>query len=353
MTDGAGNTAELSKKITTDGERFSEIYEKTTEYTDSDGNTAWIPGGFAVGITNNINKISGGLVITDAIDENHKATGNQFVWIPVADYTTMYTEATATLAGETGVTTNVYSKLRIRRGDSYSTTKPGITSGIREPDLVTSYDISSSYYTILGCSSAQNMADKMVAEYKATYESIKYYGGFYIGRFELTGTVAEPTVQKGTVLTSPKAGNWYYLKKACTNVVSTEFAQTTMIYGNQYDETIAWLKTKGYNTDTDSSSWGNYYDSTGTADIAGHGSQQITGYSKVWSAQNIYDLAGNNWEWTQEAYDTFYRSIRGGCFNEASSNAPASHRRRGYTPVGNFSSNCSSRPALYVALNAE
>ena len=44
--------------------------------------------------------------------------GNEFVWIPVPDYTTMYTEAAGIkLSGEeNGVTTttDVYSKLRFR-----------------------------------------------------------------------------------------------------------------------------------------------------------------------------------------------------------------------------------------------
>ena len=336
VTDGAGNTAEISKKISTDGERFSEIYDKTTEYTDSEGNTAWIPGDFAVGISDGINKINDGLVIKDA-------KGNQFVWIPVEDYTTMYEEVTEpiTLSGVT-TTTNVYSKLR-----GITAGKPGTTLA-REPDLVTVYDTQSQYYSILGCSSALDMADRMVTEYKKTYESIKHYGGFYIGRFELTGSMDNPTVKKGVVLANQ---NWYNLKKACTNIVSTQYAQSTMIYGNQWDEVCEWLKTKGYNTDSDSSSWGNYKDSTGVEDIEVHGSLQITGYSKVWNAQNIYDLAGNYWEWTQELYNTAYRYVRGGdCYYEGKY-IPVISRGELCNPAM-ISNSWTSRPALYVSLNA-
>ena len=67
-------------------EMFSDIYTSTKQYTDSEGNTAWIPQGFAVGVSEGINKISTGLVITDQIDEVHNGTGNQFVWIPVGNY---------------------------------------------------------------------------------------------------------------------------------------------------------------------------------------------------------------------------------------------------------------------------
>ena len=321
------------------GEKFSEIYQTTTKYIDSEGNVAWIPGGFAVGVSDGINTVNDGLVIKDA-------KGNQFVWIPVADYRAMYEEVSEpiTLSGVT-TTTNVYSKLR-----GVTAGKPGSTE-YREPDLLTTCDTQSQYYSILGCSSAKDMADKMVAEYTATYESIKHYGGFYIGRFELTGSVDNSSVQKGAVLSAEKAGNWYYLKKACTNVVSTKYAQSTMIYGNQYDEAIAWLKTKGYNTDTDSRSWGNYSDSTGAANISGKGSLQITGYSKAWSAQNIYDLAGNYYEWIQEASFINGRVRRGGVFMYSGSSLPASSRGASYPDYPN--NDCSSRSALYVTLNTD
>ena len=86
-TDGTQKTG--NKSIVVDEfEMFSNIYDSTKQYTDSEGNTAWIPKGFAVGVSDNINKISTGLVITDQIDDNNKSTGNQFVWIPVGNYNT-------------------------------------------------------------------------------------------------------------------------------------------------------------------------------------------------------------------------------------------------------------------------
>ena len=48
-------------------------------------------------------------------------------------------------------------------------------------------------------------------------DSVKKYHGFYIGRYELTGTLDNPTVREGKVLTDlqDEAGNWYGLYKAC------------------------------------------------------------------------------------------------------------------------------------------
>ena len=250
-----------------------------------------------------------GLVIQDE-------SRNEWVWVPVQDPDRMFTNGQATLAG-TSVTTPYYSKLRVRNGDDLSVTTPGNTSGIREPELLSGYDIDSQYYQIIDLSyqSPQDMAKDFVEDYKAMHDSIYTYQGFYIGRYELTGTVSSPTVKKGqTVLSADIAGNWYYLKKACTNIVSSSYAQSTMVYGNQWDEIMSWLVSSGGKTssevNTDSSSWGNYKNSTGAA-ATNSGSKQTSGKNEAWKANNIYDLAGNCREWTQEALSTLDRISRG------------------------------------------
>ena len=274
-----------------------EQFETTTEVTDASGDTVWIPGGFQIA-SDSANDADDGIVITDGT--------NEFVWIPVGndDLKEMYIEELGTKLTGVSTTTNIYSNLRVRETDKSFYT-PGIpnTTNIREPDVLSSYDTDSQYYqSILGYGSTKAMADAMVAEYKAIYDSIVKYDGFYIGRYELTGTVDNPTVQKGqTVLTGQ---NWYNLKKACTNVVSTNYAQTTMIYGNQWDEIMDWLVDTGEKTsfqvNIDSSSWGNYGSSL-----------KQTGDNNNWKANNIFDLAGNCREWTQESYNNSVRILRG------------------------------------------
>ena len=77
---------------------------------------------------------------------------------------------------------------------------------------------------------------------------------------------------------------------------------------------------------TNSSSWGNYRDSTGNA-ATNSGSRRKTGYSEYWKANNIYDLAGNVREWTQEKYSTgTIRANRGGDCGNAGGNYPAASR---------------------------
>ena len=296
-----------------------------------------------------------GLIISDSPDDANKGDnleaseyeGNQFVWVPVANPGNYFIDATATLntnatgtGEENEVTTNVYSNLTIRNGDqsSFTVGTPGVeeTEGedhvIREPDVLSSYDIDAQYRDdILGFDSTKAMAESFVAEYKAMSESIKKYKGFYIGRYELTAN-GEKT---GASLTDQ---NWYNLYKACQNVVTgKENVKSTMIYGVQWDAVCDWLEQSGFNTDTDSSSWGNY----------NSGSKIDTGSNTTYEANGIFDLAGNCFEWTQEAYSTNYRIVRGGNSYISGSDYPASDRNN-HSP--NYSIDfISSRATLYMS----
>ena len=316
----------------------------TTDLKDDSGDTVWIPGGFKVA-SDSATDADDGIVIEEVLEDT-EVQGNQFVWIPVGDddLAEMYnTTAGSTKLTGVDTTTSIYSNLRVRSGDSYTPDKPN-TTNIREPDVLSSYDTDSQYYqSILNYGSTKAMADAMVAEYLAVYTSIEKYDGFYIGRYELTGTVDNPTVQKGQDVLAGQ--NWYNSKKACTNVVSTNYAQTTMIYGNQWDEVMDWLVDTGEKMDSqvneDSSSWGNYNTASG-----GTGEKQKSGSRDTWKANNIYDLAGNCREWTQEANYAGGRVYRGGDYVGSGSGYPASDRNSS-PPNGSYSGN-SSRPALYV-----
>ena len=317
----------------------STKFDETTKLTDDSENEVWIPGGFEID-EESATDTDEGIVITDGI--------NEFVWIPVADYTTMYQEAPGTKLTGVETTTDVYSKLRIRSGDRYTAGLPNSTN-LREPDLLSSYDMDEKYYKdILGYNSPTEMAEAFVEEYEATYNSIKKYKGFYIGRYELTGSLESSTVQKNQMVLTNQ--NWYNLKKACSNVVSSEYAQTTMVYGNQWDEIMSWLIATGEKTEEqvnkNSEDWGNYYDITGAATDSGN--LQTSGKNEAWKSNNIYDLAGNYVEWTQEVADKRIR--RGGFYWDLSViNNPASDRDNTPPYFSNYSDNrMSSRPALYI-----
>ena len=249
-----------------------------------------------------------GIIISDSSDDANKGddkpassyNGNQFVWVPVENPDALFETSETVNLTNVATTTNVYSNLTVRSVDAsyFTASNPGDTSSksVREPDVLSMYDTDENYYkTILGFDTTKAMADSFVVEYKAMSESIKKYKGFYIGRYELTANGEK----KGASLTD---SNWYNLYNTCQNVVQgKENVKSTMIYGVQWDAVCSWLKQSGFDTDSNSSSWGNYKDSSGNADIDGAGLQQDTGFSEYWKANNIYDLAGNRCEWTQEA----------------------------------------------------
>ena len=262
-----------------------------------------------------------GLVIKDKKD-------NEWVWIPV-DETTLATmcntanETENTLcgtSGETAVKTKLYSStITIGKDSNTKTitrTEPGITN-YREPDLVVgsnglSYDAQDTYYkTILGeTGTKEQLAQLFVDEYKAMIESVSKYGGFYIGRYELS----EEGVQKDkATLTNT---NWYNLYKKCKSLNASDKVETRMIWGCQWDVTMNWLISSGAKTsdevNKDSSSWGNYKETSvkaddGTTEIKANKTSSVlnTGITTFTRANNIYDLAGNCWEWTQEAGNTW------------------------------------------------
>ena len=286
-----------------------------------------------------------GLVIKD--EKN-----NEWVWVPVdsATLATMYEESSdeKTLCGTTGETavkTKLYSStITIGKDSNTKTitrTEPGTTSSpyYREPDLVVgsnglSYDAKDTYYkTILGKNGTkEELAQLFVEDYKEMIESIQKYGGFYIGRYELS----EAGVQKNQpTLTNT---NWYNLYNACkdTKLQASDKVKTGMIWGCQWDVTCNFIANKGEQKSiTDSRTWGNYNDSEGDAKVIvtengtetnKYGTKQNTGYSEYWKANNIYDLAGNCFEWTQEAGYTHYRAVRGGNYSYSGSSNPGSNR---------------------------
>ena len=258
-----------------------------------------------------------GLVIKDE-------SNNEWVWIPVPDVTVMCDTANQTeytlygTTGNTAVTTNRYSKTITIGKDSntktMSRTTPGATSSYREPDLVigsdsTSYDAKEEYYkTILGFASKEKMAEAFVADYNEMIASVSKYGGFYIGRYELSSA----GVQKDKPVLSRE--NWYILYKRCKKLNASNKVETRMIWGCQWDVTCNFIANKGDQKDIiDSSSWGNYKGTSVKADDgttvlkrSGTDYNLNTGATTFTMANNIYDLAGNCYEWTQEAIGPKY-----------------------------------------------
>ena len=262
-------------------------------------------------------------------------SGNQWVWVPVETPSSLYTtvDAGQALAGSTGVKTTKYTNSAIISGKTR--VKPGDTSGFREPDILTYSGYDDTNYAKAGFSSLANMAENMKSDYEEMIASLEKYKGFYIGRYELTANGEKTGATQTDV-------DWYTLYKNCTTLATGTKVKTRMIWGLQWDATCNWLDNSGFSI-TDSSTWGNYSNN----DATGHGSKQNTGFSENWKANNIYDFAGNCFEFTQEANSTFRRANSGGSYIYSGSYAPASSRNGGY-PAGSGSSGFASRPTLYL-----
>ena len=296
-----------------------------------------------------------GLVIRD--DNN-----NEWVWVPVDSTTlaTMYEESSdeKTLCGTTGETavkTKLYSKSGIISGITRTTPGTLTSDSYREPDLVVgsdgaSYDAKAEYYnTILGFESKEKMAEAFVADYNEMIASIEKYGGFYIGRYELSSVGVQK--DKETLTDT----NWYNLYIKCKKLKASNKVETRMIWGCQWDVACNFIANKGDKKSiTDSSSWGNYYNTSvkaddGTTEIKASGTSAVlnTGKTTFTMANNIYDLAGNCYEWTQEANDTGSRAKGdGNCLYKGSS-YPASVRSNSF-PDNATSNTYGSRPTLII-----
>ena len=315
----------------------------------SDGKTAVIPEGYTISNVENEQDIDTGLVI--------KKDGNEWVWIPVSstDLTAMHTEdSTGWAMSGTEVVTQYKSNGNIILGKTR--VNPGDSSACREPDTIvgtgTQYDNMQTYWKEAGFSSYLDMTIKLKDDYKCMIDSVKKYGGFYIGRYELgknTSNNNRPQVKAGPVLNSK---NWYSFYSLCKSFTDMN-VESRMIWGCQWDQVCKFISnatdTNGDKIDLlDSRKYGNYSDSLSPANTnSGSGNyNSTTGRNEAWKINNIYDLAGNCIEWAQEANGTNHRTQRGGECKRSGTYLPVSSRGSWYpTTTGSTES---SRPTLYI-----
>ena len=292
----------------------------------------------------------GGAVITDAATGVEK-TGNEFVWVPVDKISKM---ASTDIGGtDANRNTNYRGVLYNWNTDATGNTAydwSADSTSYREPaNLSSSYDSTST--------NSSWTSTLYQEEYNKMIKSVSQYGGFYVGRYEMSLNSETKNAESKYGATSANASDtdtnqWYGLyNKAKTyapekNSDNTENASqkvvSSMIWGSQYDAMLKWMKGNKINVTSSSPtdlSIGNTSRNT-TRVTGGANNGQTVSKDKL---SNIYDLLGNSIEWTQEANDTYYRVRRGGTYDF--SLAPSF--RFGYYPTGTNSS-FGSRLTLYI-----
>ena len=254
-----------------------------------------------------------GLVIEDKI-------GNQFVWVPVDGEIVKF------------------ERQDWRNSDGKLLTYPENTTVGTDEDT---------QYT-------ENIPTKIT-------ESVTINGGFYIARYEAGIATNMPqeelisdsssTYGNGSYkpVSKQRAIVWNYIQWGEENNETTPGngavtvarsmypkedtnygAISTLIYGTQWDTALRFIGSynvgeNGYDTyATNSTGMGNYSGTDGADDIASTSAPAECGARGGFSQKNIYDMAGNVYEWTMEKYSD-NRTYRGGDYNCSSSQVSAAY----------------------------
>ena len=321
--------------------------DKVNKITSEDNIIVPVPKGYTASTVTGEKSVSSGFVIKEGSNGGATSGINEFVWVPVGNISDIYDEANN--AGQLWDFSGTTSTKR-----TYPTTK---NSEYREPDVVTNaslgsdsssgsrYDAVSTNLQQAGMSSTATVSDfktQLQNEFNEMIKSVKTYGGFYIGRYE-TGNLSQTkaVVQKNNTDIRDKA--WYTMYKVCKTIKANDNVATSMIWGCQWDATLRWMQTSSNsevaNFPTNSNGKGNYEDTNGNTPIP-------TGSNSNYAVNNIYDMAGNVWDETLEAYNTGCRVSRGCAYNNAASSSSASNRF--YDDPASIRSSCGCRSTLYV-----
>ena len=296
--------------------------------------------------------IDTGLVIQDA-------SGNEYVWVVVPRTTAVY--------ATTGLGKTTFTDADYR---SIETDLKNYTSTYGTTD-----DFSDTWYA-----DTNNEGWLTEAEYKTLkndmLKSVYENGGFYVGRYEAgiveNRTLYGPTNSDGkytiegmpTPVTKADAYPYTWVTRTqAQNLASNVNSGTktsSLMFGVQWDLVLAFMHNKGNIADStltsNSTTIGNYKNNLWT--IKNANAKYSTDYGRTFTAcpnpfkkdadskillttgadssfsvQNIYDIAGNVYEWTLEKTDrgSLPCAQRGGDFYDTGSGSPAAKRNNFYT----------------------
>ena len=384
------------------------------ENTDNTTIKAVIPSGFYY-VTG---KPSTGLVISDKFDDddNNSKGGNQFVWVPCNGGKATYkahTYATANVndlgestadtgnggwktyyyrnysdwqdnAGEATVTSAKANSVATYGGfyvARFEAGEPTNASFYNDKDGSTYWQIHYNEDASINYGDNTNKPDASKT-YKDTYK---------------TKNVTEQDGKKLLPVSKKNTPSWNYISQTNSKTVSenmyveSKTIKSYLIDGTAWDTITQWVSDSTKKSVTDSTAWGNYYNANYTLKGLYARHQGRTAKDNIWrwfpayvynygsytkgseytevatgvnvegdptrnSACNIYDMAGNMWEWTTEtgkhgstANDaTNYAVLRGGSFSNYGSGDPVSGRNGHSAVSDSYGVNIGFRVVLYI-----
>lgn len=190
------------------------------------------------------------------------------------------------------------------------------------------------------CECTETISDELIKQ----IESIRKYGGFYISRFNIS--IDENRKAKSIQGANPCiCVDYNQAKKIAATMEEGSSLKSHLVYGAEYDSMLSWLiksNVKSYDeVAIDSTKWGNYFNNPNAFKAL-----MVTGSNEDWSANGIYDIAGNMSEWTQESSIHYNAVLRGGKFFYYGDIYPAAHREI-QNPFSKDTHGC-FRTALYI-----
>jgi len=180
-------------------------------------------------------------------------------------------------------------------------------------------------------------------------KSVLKYQGYYVGRYEAVFDQEEtvgsrksiPNREGGIGVYEDKSDNdeyqpigalYNYLQvSTAKNALENTYEDSKSVvahlpYAAEWDTLVKWIEESGVNVRNDSSEYGNYFD-TNLTGVKNENVKKLlnTGTTEETTLKNIYDLAGNLWELTQETRDGL-SVVRGGCCSSSGKIATISYR---------------------------
>lgn len=278
-----------------------------------------------------------GLVIEDE-------EGNQFVWVPVNGG-----------VKDDGLYNNDDKKIvEYKKWHIYNQTE-----GILEDDKKYLEELVGEKINNLTAGREDIKEDCLPSGVISEEEQIKKYGGFYIARYEAgisekdleeiyslekDYNFVQVTEQNNMTQYNPVSKRdsqiWNFIeyknaKKVSEEMYQTENVRSGLMTGRQFDTIMRWADCTGYSLNN-ATSWGNFFDTTGIIytgryasylrkksedwKIKDYGLKEkeniiFTGTGEVQEAKmnEIYDIAGNVFEFTTDLYKGKVAIVRGGC----------------------------------------